>query len=391
MKVLHVVPSVETEASGPSYSVPALCHALVGAGHDVHLHVLGSTPVATGTGLAVHVHPWARPLHALGFSAEMRAALRREATTGGADIVHTHSLWMMPNVYPAWAVRGTPCRLMTAPRGTLSEWALRRRPLAKRLMWLAGQGRALRASDCFHATAPSELADIRRHGLRGPVAVLPNGVDIPHLDPTDDAPRARPLRLLFMGRIHAVKGIDALVRAWAQVAAEFPNWEVVVTGPDGGALAGLQALAAELGVTRLAFSGPAYGAAKSEQYRTADLFVLPSHSENFGLVVAEALAHGIPAIVTHGAPWSGLAEHDCGWWIPHGVDPLVACLRGALALPPPELRRRGLRGRAWMERDYGWESIGARMSETYRWMRHGGAAPAWVDTDRASRPTDTGK
>lgn len=393
MRIVQVVPSIAAEAAGPAYSVPALCNALIRQGDDVGLHVLGDVQASAGgrwegTPLDVRAHRWEKPLHSLGFSSEMRAALRLEAMSG-ADIIHNHSLWMMPNLYPAWAVRGTSCRLMTSPRGTLSEWAMRRRPLAKRLMWLAAQGRAVRASDCFHATADSELDEIRGRGLRGPIAVIPNGIAIPRLEPRDESPD-RPMRLLFLGRIHPVKGIDVLVRAWSEVQAEFPAWEVVVAGPDAGALAFLRALAAELGVERLKFCDPAYGAEKADLYRSADLFALLSHSENFGMVVAEALANAVPAIVSQGAPWSGLDGRGCGWWIPQGVRPLTECLRHALALPRQELKRRGLLGRAWMEQDYDWNMIGARMSETYRWMRHGGAAPAWVDTDSTAHPSRRG-
>jgi len=384
MRLVHVVPSVADEASGPSYSVPRLCEALGSAGHEVHLHALGRAGVRMRGHFVLHEHAWNR--HGVfaraGFSAPLRRELR--AAAGGADVVHNHSLWMMPNLYPALAVRGNRCLLVSSPRGTLSAWALDRHRLVKRLLWLGAQGPAMRASDAFHATADSELEDIRRAGLGAPVAVIPNGVDLPALDVPARRPGDR-RRLLFLGRIHPKKGVDLLLRAWAALEEEHDCWDLVVVGPDDGAAGALQALSRELGLTRVRFSGPVFGAEKEATYQAADLFVLPTHSENFGMAVAEALANGVPAITTHGAPWASLERERCGWWIPVGVQPLVECLRHVLGLSHEALRDHGLRGRAHMERDYGWESIGWKMSETYRWMRAGGRPPDWVDVGSSRR------
>jgi glycosyltransferase involved in cell wall biosynthesis len=121
-----------------------------------------------------------------------------------------------------------------------------------------------------------------------------------------------------------------------------------------------------------------YGQIKLALYRAAHLYVLPTHSDNYAMTVAEALAAGTPAIVTRGAPWAGLLEHGAGWWIEIGVDPLVAALEKALALPDERLAEMGCRGRKWMARDFSWEAIGRNMAEFYRWLRSGGKIPAWV-------------
>lgn len=124
-----------------------------------------------------------------------------------------------------------------------------------------------------------------------------------------------------------------------------------------------------------------FGAEKWQAYGEADLFVLPTYSENFGMSVAEALAAGTPAIVSTGAPWSGLPTREAGWWIDVGLDPLVACLEEALALPDETLAAYGRQGRQWMEEAYSWSSIGQQMSATYRWILQGGARPEWVRSD----------
>ncbi len=378
LKVIQVVPEINNEASGPSYSVPRLSDSLGQLGADVHLHVLAPAVDAAGA-YRVHAHPPWRFLHELGISPAMRRGLRR--ATDGVEVIHNHGLWMMPNVYSAWAVRGRSCRLVMSPRGTLSSWALRRSAWQKRLMWWLCQGRAVRDAHAIHATAESEYRDIRAAGLRGPVAIVPNGIDLGP-EPAREAAKDGRRRLLFLGRLHPVKGVDTLLRAWQRIEPCFPDWELQIVGVSApGYQTQMEQLAGSLGVQRVAFPGPAFGADKTRRYQQADLFVLPSHSENFGVAVAEALAHGVPAIVTKGAPWPGLETNQCGWWIEGGEAPLADCLRSALALTPEQLRDKGRHGRQWMELEFSWKEVGHKMLETYRWLLGGGTPPAWVRTN----------
>lgn len=375
MRVIHVVPSISEEASGPSYSVVRLCESLNGTGMDVQLSVLDWA--ATSARLPyLKAFPSGLGPRRLGVSPSMRRWLEAEAASGKVDLIHNHGLWMMPNVYPGWASRNGRCRLVVSPRGTLSTWALGRSALRKKLFWRALQMPAIRTAACFHATADREYEDIRRLGFRQPVCILPNGIDVP---PLQDIPRSDRRQLLFLGRIHPVKGVDVLLRAWQAVEWRFPDWDLRIAGPDNaGYLAAMQVLAAELRLTRVTFSGSVFGEEKLRAYREASLFVLPSHSENFGMTVAEALVSATPAIVSKGAPWSGLQPQGAGWWIDIGVDPLVACLEQALATPSSHLTQMGQSGRAWMARDYSWKQIGAQLSAAYHWMLEGGATPASV-------------
>lgn len=378
MRVVHTVPAVSVEASGPSYSVPALCAALSRAGSEVELHVVEygpETPRIDG-GFELRVHPASPFLRTLLRSPSLKEALSRAAD--GADVLHNHSLWLMPNVYPADAVRGTSCRLVTSPRGTLSPVALRRSRWKKRLMWTVCQKHTLLDAALLHATSERELEDVRAAGLRAPVAVIPNGVDLPAGGPEERAPGGR-RRLLYLGRIHPIKGLENLVRAWTEVERDHPDWELHVAGPDAeGHRSRLEELARSLGTRRLIFAAPAYGEEKSRVYRQADLYVLPSSTENFGITVAEALAHGLPAVATRHGPWADLGQEGCGWPVDFGAEPLAAALREALACSPDELHSMGERGRDWMRRSFSWDEVGRQMQAAYEWLLGGGAPPAWV-------------
>jgi glycosyltransferase involved in cell wall biosynthesis len=235
---------------------------------------------------------------------------------------------------------------------------------------------ALRSVCLFHATAESEYLDIRRVGFRQPVAIIPNGIDIPTLLPRSPSESRK---LLFLGRIHPNKGLDMLLPAWKIVENRFKDWRLIVIGPDeGGYLSQMQRLAYDLSIERIEFGGPSFGSGKWQAYMDSDLFILPSYSENFGMTVAEALASSIPAIVAKGAPWSGLETNGAGWWIDIGVDPLVACLEEAMTQPRERLYSMGSRGREWMQSEFSWVGVASRMQDTYRWILGGGSKPNWI-------------
>lgn len=373
--ILHTLAAIGIEAAGPSYSVPRLCESLIAAGVQSKLAVLDWVP---GIDAPAYVErfPLGFGPRRLGRSPAMARWLGEQVRSGKVDIIHSHGLWMAPNVYPARAKLAGKARLVVSPRGTMSEWAMRHHRWRKRLMWYLGQGQTLKRADAFHATAESEHEDVRRLGFTQPVCVVPNGIDVP---PVAAKPANGRRRLLYLGRIHRKKGVDLLLRAWRAVQDRASDWEVVVAGPDdGGELPRMQRLALKLGVARVSFPGPVYGAEKLALYRSAHLYVLPARSENFAMTVAEALAAGTPAIVTRGAPWPKLAQQESGWWIEVGVEPLVACLEEALDLPEKRLGDMGRRGREWVARDFSWDAIGRQMAEFYGWLRGHRPVPASV-------------
>ena len=315
-------------------------------------------------------------------SLRLSPGLRRAAATQAkrSDVVHAHGLWLMPNVDAGNAAAHARTSLVVSPRGMLANEALEYSSLKKRLFWRLLQRRAYAGAAAWHATSEQEAAEIRAFGIAAPIAVIPNGIDLP--DVLADHDEARPRRrLLFLSRIHPKKGLPVLLDAWSQIAAERPEWDLVIAGADEGGHRGeLEARVATDGIPNIMFTGPLYGEAKTALLKATDLFVLPTRNENFGIAVAEALAAGIPAIVTTGAPWSGLATERCGWWIDQGVAPLVDALREATALPPDQRRAMGLRGRAWMTRDFGWDRIGRQMCAVYKWLAGDGPRPPQVQT-----------
>jgi glycosyltransferase involved in cell wall biosynthesis len=378
VKLIEVVPAISEDAGGPSYSVVRLTESLAERGCDVTLAALEWGPLSRRP-IFVKTFPVAAGPRRLGRSPAMARWLTLQARTGEMVLFHNHSLWMMPNVYPGLIARRHAVSYVVSPRGTLSNWAINSGSVVKRLFWPLVQRPSLAALSCWHATSDAEYSDIRACGFRQPVAVIPNGVDLPDLPAKE---RSDVRTLLFLGRIHPIKGLDVLLRAWRATQQRFGEWRLIIAGPDNdGHLARVQTLASDLKLERVYFVGPLYGRDKWLAYGNSDLFVLPTHSENFGLAVAEALAAGTPVIVTRGAPWQALRKYQAGWWIDIGLEPLIAAFEEAFDLPEERLCWMGNNGRAWMQREFSWNAIGLEMANFYRWLCGRGDRPASVRVD----------
>ncbi|MGB3541863.1 glycosyltransferase, partial [Rubrivirga sp.] len=273
---------------------------------------------------------------------------------------------------------GVP-RVVTT-RGMLEPWARRHRRLKKAVAWRLYQRRDLASAAVLHATAESEAESLRSVGLRAPIAVIPNGVDVPaQVAPHDRSP-GTPRRALFLSRVHPKKGLPQFLEVWSQVRPA--GWELLIAGPDeDGHRADLEAQAARLGLTEVRFRGSVPDSEKWNLYRSADLFVLPTYSENFGVVVAEALASGVPVVTTTGTPWSDLRDHGCGWWVAPDARPLRDALEDAVALEDAARAGMGTRGRALVSARYGWPQISAQMADVYAWTLGHAPRPSTVHTD----------
>lgn len=378
--------SLSKETGGPAYSVPSLCAALKRFDAEVSLHCIAekrSLPLEITREIEITEHaaatdPFRRLFRA---SPKMRRALRSEFR--GGKIVHTHGVWLAPNLYPAWEkVRSGGAKLVHAPRGMLAPGAMSFSSRKKQIVWRLAQKRALQAADCIHATSRMEYEELRELGLRQPIAIIPNGVEVPHVPIKVPSSQKKNRTLLALGRLHPKKGLDELIRAWAQIEAEIPDWCLRIVGPAEGSYdRRLKATCKSTGVKRVFIEGAVYGFRKSELLHSADLLILPTLSENFGIVVAEALAHGTPVICTQGAPWSGLEVERCGWWVSYGVSTIAATILEAAEMPETELLQMGVRGRRWVAKDYSWNAIGKSMASVYQWLKNEHDKPSTIFLD----------
>jgi glycosyltransferase involved in cell wall biosynthesis len=377
--IIQVLDSMAEEASGPSQSVPRLCAALGERGANVELLTIGDSAVAAkGWRHRAFAPGFASVplLRRLRFSHRLAAALNEAART--ADVIHAHGLWLMANIYPAAAARRAGKPFILSPRGMLAKDALAISARKKTMLWALAQGRAARAAACLHATSEQEYRDIRAFGLSAPVAIIRNGIDVPPVSP-EPAVDGESRTLLYLGRLHPHKGIDQLLEAFLRIGPRHLDWRLDIAGPlDSDYARSLETRVGKSAASRIRFLGALYGAEKMKAYGRAQLFVLPSRSENFAMTVAEALSAGTPVICSKGAPWAGLETHGCGWWIEPRADQLVAALERAMCLDRRSLAAMGQAGRAWMAADFGWDAVAADMQSVYAWLGGRGARPSCV-------------
>ena len=392
LRVCQVVASINRDVGGPAVSVPALASALAHRGLEMTLATLdysrhGAPTPAPGVKVLSLPAPWLTR-NGRGWSPPLQRELFELAQH--ADIIHNHGLWMWPNFYARQAAQRTGKPLVISPRGMLEQWSLGRSRAKKFLAWHAFEKENLHAAKMFHATSAAELESLRRLGLRQPMAVIPNGVELPDLAAVP--PRALMEErfpalagkqwLLFLSRLHPKKGVSELLRVWQKLAPQFPGWQLVLAGPDlDGHGEKFRHAAFEMKLAnRVTFTDRLEGTDKSAALGHAELFVLPTHSENFGLAIAEALAHRVPVITTTGAPWRELATENCGWWIEPNETALIATLTEALQLSQVTRREMGGRGRALVEKSYSWSKAAEQMESAYRWLLNSGSRPDCVHT-----------
>jgi glycosyltransferase involved in cell wall biosynthesis len=342
LRVIHTVNSINPAQGGPSRTVPALCRSLAEARPGWEIELVTS-----------------------------RGDLVESVASDSPDVFHDHGQWLPLNHASAVNARRAGVPRIISPRGMLSPWSRRHRRWKKSLAWALYAGRDLASAAVLHATSELERQELRDLGVAQPIAVIANGVDLTATLTRPADAITRPY-VLFMSRLHEKKGVRELLQAWNSI--EHGEWELILAGPDEQGLMNRLTLPSDA-----RYVGMVDGDAKSQLLAEARLFVLPSYSENFGVVVAEAMMAEIPVIATHGTPWSVLEHERCGWWIPMEKSRLVATLQAAMGTPLDGLRAMGERGRRVAESRFGWPQIAREMAAVYEWLVAGGQAPACVD------------
>jgi len=300
----------------------------------------------------------------------LAGALRSE----GLELLHTHGLWMYASIASMrWSGGRKP--YIISPHGMLDSWALRNSAWKKKLAGWAYENRHLRGAACLHALNDAEARSIRDYGLRNPICIIPNGVELP-----DEFGRGsgRPKVCLFLGRLHPKKGLAELIRAWAAVPHD--GWTLAIAGwGEAGYVAQLETLAASLGVSgSVSFLGPRFGKEKHELLDTASAFVLPSFSEGLPMAVLEAWSYGLPVAMTPECNIPEGFEAGAAVRIEPTVDSVAAGLEKLFAMDDGRLRDMGTRGRRLVEKRFTWPRVAAEMIKVYEWVLGRGPQPACV-------------
>lgn len=280
------------------------------------------------------------------------------------DVVHVHGIWSpwLGLRQLRWIMRGVPC--VVSPHGMLDQWALGVKSLRKRCALRIYQRWLLNRAATLHGTSLREVRQFAALGLRASSALVPWGVELP---PLSGGPKEShgERTALFLGRIAPVKGLPLLIEAWGRARPK--GWRLLVVGPDeAGHLAEVVGLVRRLGLEgTVEFTGELRASLKMAAFERSELFLAPSYTENFGMAIAEALAHALPVVTTTAVPWEQLCAENCGWRVPATVEAVASAISDATALAPPALKSMGWRGRRLVERDFDWKKAASCLGAIY--------------------------
>lgn len=378
--IVHTVASLDQAGGGIPRSAIALASQLARNGREIAVLRVeaekgGDRPMLSSGPKTLRLHRGDGSRYVPNSAVSQLESLR---VTSRVELVHDHGLWLpMHHGIAAWCRRCNVPRVVSI-RGMLNPWARRHHATRKFFAWVAFQRADLAAADVLHATSEAEVEAIRTAGMLQPVVLLPNGIAPPIFSPRATTEPSGRRTALFLSRLHPSKGIDLLLQAWRDASPR--GWRLVIAG--AGSVAFVRWIDRSIGAFGLretvSLHGPVDDRLKWDLYAGADLFLLPSRSENFGIVVAEALATGLPVITTHAAPWEWLPARQAGWWVPVDATKLADAIRTATACAPDELQAMGRRGRSEALIRFDWRTIAGHFAAVYAWILGRGPAPACV-------------
>lgn len=386
MKILHTVSGIWEHTGGPAEVIPLLCEHMVLNNAEVSLATL-SGPLSktakrcSSQGVRLYTYPvfmrqspW--------YSRAIKKGLNQ--LIADADIVHGNGMWEYTNWITAQISLREKKPYLMSFHGSIINYGSWR--LKHRIAWKFLDGIYVKKAACLHACTDVELSFIRSLGLQNPVAVIPNGIELWDSISPDAARQLIPefpvgKNFLYISRIHPQKGIFDLLKSWKSLLDPNSDWYLTIAGPgDPGNIRMLRDfIESNRMQSRTKYLGPLDGEQRTAAYHLADVVVLPSHTENFGLVVGEALACQKPIITTTRVPWPEIVNRKCGWWIEPGVESLTNVLRDVMTINDGGMKEMGRRGKELIISNYTWPKVADMMLDVYKWILGGGAPPMHVN------------
>ena len=373
MKILSFVSSLDLSSGGPSRSVPMLVKGLAELGVDITLMTIRSENMN---------------IHALeGTTAKLKVLSpsfsRKEIVKYLADerfeLIQIQSVWEMPYHKVILEARKQNIPYIVTPRGMLEPWSLSQKKWKKKLAWWLYQRNDVQKSACVFTTAKMEADHVSNLGITTCKAVIPNGIETDAY-PCKTSVEGVKKQVLFLSRVHVKKGIELLFEAWKRLHSDYVDWQLLVIG-NGEAeyIHSLENRVESLGLKdSIKILPPVFGEAKIKVYQESALFCLPSFSENFGMVIAEAMSCGTPVITTTNCPWEILNETDTGWCVDLSVENLEHALREAMGMDANALYDMGQRASKLIYDYFDYRSVTRKTLRLYEWLLNSGEKPEFV-------------
>lgn len=374
MRVLHVIPSVAPRYGGPSYAVAGYCRALAARGVEVVIATTnadgeGVLPVPTGRATDHHgIETWFFPRHGEAFKYSPMLARWLRASVQDFDLVHVHAVFSHSSVAAGRACRVRRVPYILRPLGSLDPWSLSRQAWKKRLLLSSAVGTLISRAAGMHYTTADEQRLAQEVVGQTPGMVIPLGVDDALLGLPALPSAQRQPRLVALCRLHPKKQLELLIQSFQEVVRTpgLSGWTLTIAGTGEAAYADKLKQLAQKGpaASRITLTGWVEGHAKTSLLRESALFAAPSHQENFGLGALEALACGVPVILTPGVNIATeVAEAEAGWLADATAASFTETLRRAM-VDTTERARRSANARRFAE-GYGWDRAAVALLQWY--------------------------
>ena len=379
MRICIFTATIDKQDGGPSRSVPILAKGLAQIGVNVTL--------MTGESKDMNTHALdGQKVKLIVFPRDIaKKKLEKLLLEENFDLIHAQGIWLPLYHKVCKIARKHRIPYIMTPRGALEPWCYHDnnffKRIKKRLAMVVYQHNDIQMADCILATANMEAKNLRDLRFTNPIAVIPNGIEIDEYlcRPKEYISQCKK-QVIFISRIVSKKGIEILIDAWVRVKRSFPDWNVIIVGNgDPKYIKDLESRIAKNELTEcVKILPPAFGKDKYELYVESSLFVLPTYSENFGMVIAEALACGVPVITTQGTPWKILEESKSGWWIELSQLNLEDALLEALSMPYEHLFEMGQKGAEMVRENFHYIEVAKKLVNTYAWILTGDEKPTYV-------------
>lgn len=360
MKIIHYIPSIGKAGGGVSAYLQLLSHEL---GKLVELHIVThcSEEEMEMDNCTVHYIEGSikHPIRMKNGFCSLLDMIR-------PDVVHVNGCWLLQCSWTVFWAKAKGYKVILSPHGMLEPWDIRKNYWTKKLpALLLYQKRSIAVSDLLIATAETERKNLLRLGYNNMVEVVPNGIEVDGIDVKDDWRERK--RILFLALYRKNKGIDLLMKAAARLKDKLLGWKIIIAGLEADyTVEALNVMARQYGVQDVVeVVGGLFGEDKWNAYRSADVFVLPTLNENFGIVIAESYLCGTPVITTKGAPWALISENNCGWWVDRTVDTIADAMEEFLKTSVGERKIMGLTGRDIVIKRFASNKVAEKMVRKY--------------------------
>lgn len=369
MNVLIVTLSISRSAGGLFFAVKPLVRNLAMKG--LSCRVIGpkdefsNADIGSWSPVQVETFDVVGP-KSLGYSSRITSLI------GKPDIQHIHGIWMYHSRVNRLVALRNNVPYLISPHGMLDKWAVENSRWKKKLVGWLYENKHLRDASCIHALCESEAASIRAFGLKNPICVIPNAVDLPTFPATEEKTKRATAekRLLFLGRLHPKKGIQEMFQAYAALASEHrDNWRLVIAGWGADYQTELERQARSLNISdKVDFVGPKFGEEKASLFRECDAFVLPSFSEGLPMAVLEAWSYAMPSLITDACNLPEGRDASATIECASGIEGVKSGLVKLFSLSEKETTKMGSRARALVEEKFTWPIVSAEMKNVYQWL-----------------------